>query len=225
MKYRSLPTLFILNLITFGLYEYKWLQQINLGISKTYGLQPPKIDRLVLTRLLGLVSALVLLSVVMFAIPHFNKQLDAIHAPDQSCSQTFDQTSGQLNNACTSSYSNYYAKQDVVTHRIIFALGVVAVCIVLMATSQYYYSKWYQHFAQIIKQVLGNDIAPMKTLLFNVYNTPGLSMIMIQNAFNQNIKGINIDGTKYGRELLVYGLASLVLSFLAGVIFYLVFTG
>ena len=224
MKKRSLFKLFLLNLLTLGFYEYVWLAQTNTEMALRYGVQAPKVRKLLFFGSLSTIFMVSILVIVLYFVPHYNKQLEAIAKPAPQCLVNYAEFSGQisqdipstLTQDCKQTVNTYYARQASVDKHMQYAIAAGFLSFIITSVASFYYYRWYQQYISAVTQVLGSSFAS-RSLLLGMYNAPVVTMLVIQNAFNKS--GANSSAERLS-ALGIYVVASSLLAFILGMLLY-----
>ncbi len=193
MKYRSLLKLFVFNVLTLGFYEYFWLSQTRQEMIAGYNVTIPHVKHLLLLYFINFAALFIVFLSLFHFIPQYNKQLDAITQPSPQCLIDYSRDPGQerlgqpatASQHCKQTVDTYYSEGDRINQAMTYTIGIMIACLVVTIVSPIFYARWFSQYSRAVAQVTNGKLSQNNTMLLFFLIPNSLSMVLVQNAFNQ----------------------------------------
>ncbi len=176
MKNRSLVAVFLLSVITLGLYELYWLVATRNEMVAKFGAKIPSGVYAVVVNLLQLVGLAALIVILLVAIPSNNRLIDQAlaHKPSPECYAQYNQSA-----ACKQQIDSYYVA-DNSTSLVFWSLAIIVAMGVIF---WFYINRFIRPYLVGVEKVIGRKL-PLEAIIVAIL-LPMVGMLLIQRAFNQ----------------------------------------
>lgn len=188
MQNRSLLRIFILNVLTFGMYELVWLSQTRQEMVDKFGAKIPKTRWIVFVRNYQILTYFAAIALLLYFIPASGKAIDAIQRPSPECfisyTQHTDDPNSPLTQSCKNAVDNYFDNKAS-TQQVREVYTLIA-CFVTGLLSVLLYARWLNHYAAGVARVTAGKISQTVAMALLLLTPPTIGMIIVQATFNGN---------------------------------------
>ena len=169
MKQRPLVKLAVFNILTLGLYEFRWLALTRKELMAAGDSRIPPIGRLIALR----ATALVVLAVALWSLYPVLRPYQPAQPPPAACLSRYD-----ADPACRQAIDTYYQSDHGLS-----GLAMFFVCLVLLAGLYWFSLRWLVPYCEAVGHVTGPG--PDNTLMYLLLMySPGIGMLVMQDRFN-----------------------------------------
>ena len=169
MKQRSLVKIAAFNLLTLGLYEFRWLALTRRELVAG-GSRIPGVGKLILLRLLALMVLVLALWNLYGAVkPH-----PAAPKPPAVCYGRYN-----TDETCRQAIDSY----DAGDHQL-SSLFVFFVCLPVLAGLYWFSLRWLVPYCEAVGRVIGSGSSDNTLLYLLLMYSPGIGMLVLQDRFN-----------------------------------------
>ena len=182
MKKRSLFALFLLTVVTLGLYELVWVAQTRNEMVSKFGAKIPSAGYVILVRFLQLAGLIAVVVIVLHAAPSSNRNdqqiLDSRSKPAAICYGQYNQSS-----ECRSQIDAYVAPLpfDALDWAGV-ALGIIFASVLL---DLLFMLRWVAAYGLAVQKVTKQTVPGLVAVLALGGVVPILGMLHVQNVFNK----------------------------------------
>lgn len=169
MKQRSLVKLAGFNLLTLGLYEFRWLALTRHELIGITGFRIPSVGKLVLLRFM----ALAVLVLALWNLYGAVRPSMPVSKPPAACIGRYD-----IDPACRQAVDGYYAGDHQLSNLLIFFISLP-----VLAGLYWFSLRWLVPYCEAVGRITGPGSNNTLMYLLLMYS-PGIGMLLMQDRFN-----------------------------------------